>query len=84
MQSHCLQAVNTPLTLVRCLQNISTFPATSGNSTLQYVARSGPMRPTRVRDATRKAMANRAMDNLHAALLGERPRDLVNPQVWKG
>ncbi|AXM96403.1 2-hydroxyacid dehydrogenase [Pseudomonas plecoglossicida] len=33
---------------------------------------------------TREAMANRAMDNLRAALLGERPRDLVNPQVWKG
>jgi gluconate 2-dehydrogenase len=28
-------------------------------------------------------MANRALDNLRAALLGERPRDLVNPQVWK-
>ncbi|MBJ9975811.1 D-glycerate dehydrogenase [Pseudomonas sp. S75] len=33
---------------------------------------------------TREAMANRAMDNLRAALLGERPQDLVNPQVWKG
>ncbi|AXA26637.1 2-hydroxyacid dehydrogenase [Pseudomonas putida] len=33
---------------------------------------------------TRDAMANRAMENLRAALLGERPRDLVNPQVWKG
>ncbi|NBA95050.1 D-glycerate dehydrogenase [Pseudomonas sp. R5(2019)] len=33
---------------------------------------------------TRDAMANRAIDNLRAALLGERPRDLVNPQVWKG
>jgi len=33
---------------------------------------------------TREAMANRAIDNLRAALLGERPRDLVNPQVWKG
>ena len=33
---------------------------------------------------TREAMANRAMENLRAALLGERPRDLVNPQVWKG
>ncbi|MFJ4373597.1 2-hydroxyacid dehydrogenase [Pseudomonas japonica] len=32
---------------------------------------------------TRDAMANRAIDNLRAALLGERPRDLVNPQVWK-
>ena len=32
---------------------------------------------------TREAMANRAIDNLRAALLGERPRDLVNPQVWK-
>jgi gluconate 2-dehydrogenase len=29
-------------------------------------------------------MANRALDNLRSALLGERPRDLVNPQVWKG
>ncbi|QBF28443.1 D-glycerate dehydrogenase [Pseudomonas tructae] len=32
---------------------------------------------------TREAMANRAIDNLRSALLGERPRDLVNPQVWK-
>ncbi|WP_338526157.1 D-glycerate dehydrogenase [Pseudomonas batumici] len=33
---------------------------------------------------TREAMANRALANLRSALLGERPRDLVNPQVWKG
>ncbi|MEG5266052.1 D-glycerate dehydrogenase [Pseudomonas sp. JDS28PS106] len=33
---------------------------------------------------TREAMAERAFDNLRAALLGDRPRDLVNPQVWKG
>ncbi|MCY1395419.1 Glyoxylate/hydroxypyruvate reductase B [compost metagenome] len=33
---------------------------------------------------TREAMSNRAVDNLRSALLGERPRDLVNPQVWKG
>ncbi|MDD2054584.1 D-glycerate dehydrogenase [Pseudomonas putida] len=33
---------------------------------------------------TREAMANRAVDNLRSALLGERPQDLVNPQVWKG
>jgi len=33
---------------------------------------------------TREAMADRAMGNLRAALLGERPQDLVNPQVWKG
>lgn len=32
---------------------------------------------------TREAMANRAVDNLRAALLGERPQDLVNPQAWK-
>ena len=32
---------------------------------------------------TREAMANRAMDNLTAALLGKRPQDLVNPQVFK-
>ena len=32
---------------------------------------------------TREAMANRAIDNLCSALNGERPRDLVNPQVWK-
>ncbi|HKS13192.1 MAG TPA: D-glycerate dehydrogenase [Pseudomonas sp.] len=32
---------------------------------------------------TRAAMASRAVDNLRAALLGERPQDLVNPQVWK-
>lgn len=33
---------------------------------------------------TRDAMANRAIDNLTAALLGERPRDLVNPQAFRG
>ena len=33
---------------------------------------------------TREAMANRALDNLRSALLGQRPHDLVNPQVWKG
>ncbi|WP_455921917.1 2-hydroxyacid dehydrogenase [Pseudomonas putida] len=33
---------------------------------------------------TREAMANRAMDNLTAALKGLRPQDLVNPQVFKG
>jgi len=33
---------------------------------------------------TREAMANRALANLRSALFGERPRDLVNPQVWKG
>lgn len=33
-------------------------------------------------DETRRAMAERAIDNLERALLGERPRDLVNPQVW--
>ncbi|MBV6750154.1 D-glycerate dehydrogenase [Pseudomonas chlororaphis] len=33
---------------------------------------------------TREAMANRALANLRSALLGERPRDLVNPQIWKG
>ncbi|AYC31855.1 D-glycerate dehydrogenase [Pseudomonas cavernae] len=33
---------------------------------------------------TRQAMADRAVDNLLAALAGERPRDLVNPQVWRG
>lgn len=33
---------------------------------------------------TREAMANRALENLRSALLGERPRDLVNPQVWRG
>ncbi|MBM7060067.1 D-glycerate dehydrogenase [Pseudomonas sp. UL073] len=32
---------------------------------------------------TRQAMADRAVDNLLAALAGERPRDLVNPQVWR-
>ncbi|MCY1269855.1 Glyoxylate/hydroxypyruvate reductase B [compost metagenome] len=32
---------------------------------------------------TRQAMADRAVDNLLAALRGERPRDLVNPQVWR-
>lgn len=33
---------------------------------------------------TREAMANRALANLRSALLGERPQDLVNPQVWSG
>ncbi|HEP8861239.1 TPA: transposase [Pseudomonas aeruginosa] len=33
---------------------------------------------------TRQAMADRAVDNLLAALRGERPRDLVNPQAWRG
>ena len=33
---------------------------------------------------TREAMTNRALANLRSALLGERPRDLVNPQVFKG
>jgi len=33
---------------------------------------------------TRTAMAERAMDNLTAALKGQRPQDLVNPQVFKG
>ena len=33
---------------------------------------------------TREAMANRAVANLRSALLGERPQDLVNPQVFKG
>jgi gluconate 2-dehydrogenase len=33
---------------------------------------------------TRRAMADRAYDNLRAALLGEKPQDLVNQQVWKG
>jgi len=33
---------------------------------------------------TRQAMADLAYDNLRSALLGERPKNLVNPQVWKG
>jgi gluconate 2-dehydrogenase len=33
---------------------------------------------------TRHAMAERAMDNLTAALKGERPTDLVNPETFKG
>ncbi|EIK95301.1 2-hydroxyacid dehydrogenase [Pseudomonas sp. M47T1] len=33
---------------------------------------------------TREAMANRAIDNLTAALKGQRPQDLVNPQTFKG
>lgn len=33
---------------------------------------------------TRQAMADLAYDNLRCALLGERPKNLVNPQVWKG
>lgn len=32
--------------------------------------------------ATRQAMAQRALDNLVAALQGRRPRNLVNPQTW--
>lgn len=35
-------------------------------------------------DETRQAMADRAYENLRAALLGEKPQDLVNAQVWKG
>ncbi|MNP13670.1 Glyoxylate/hydroxypyruvate reductase B [compost metagenome] len=33
---------------------------------------------------TRRAMAECALDNFEAALRGERPRNLVNPQVWRG
>ncbi|WP_296259457.1 MULTISPECIES: 2-hydroxyacid dehydrogenase [unclassified Pseudomonas] len=33
---------------------------------------------------TRQAMADRAYKNLRAALLGEKPQDLVNQQAWKG
>jgi len=33
---------------------------------------------------TRYAMAERAVSNLTAALSGNRPQDLVNPEVWKG
>lgn len=32
---------------------------------------------------TRQAMADRALENLEAALEGRRPRDLVNPQAWR-
>jgi gluconate 2-dehydrogenase len=32
---------------------------------------------------TRAAMANLAVDNLRSALIGERPQNLVNPQVWQ-
>ncbi|MFR0691529.1 2-hydroxyacid dehydrogenase [Enterobacterales bacterium AE_CKDN230030158-1A_HGKHYDSX7] len=32
---------------------------------------------------TRRAMAECALDNFEAALRGERPKNLVNPQVWK-
>jgi gluconate 2-dehydrogenase len=35
-------------------------------------------------DETRLAMADRAYANLRAALLGDKPQDLVNAQVWKG
>ncbi|HFT1766921.1 bifunctional glyoxylate/hydroxypyruvate reductase B, partial [Pseudomonas aeruginosa] len=31
----------------------------------------------------RRAMAERALQNFEAALRGERPLDLVNPQVWR-
>jgi gluconate 2-dehydrogenase len=33
---------------------------------------------------TRQAMADLAYSNLRSALLGEKPQNLVNPQVWKG
>lgn len=33
---------------------------------------------------TREAMADLAYQNLRSALLGEKPKNLVNPQVWKG
>lgn len=32
---------------------------------------------------TRQAMADLAYENLRSALLGEKPKNLVNPQVWK-
>lgn len=32
---------------------------------------------------TRRAMAECALDNFEAALRGERPKNLVNPQAWK-
>jgi phosphogluconate 2-dehydrogenase len=32
---------------------------------------------------TREAMARCAVDNLLAALAGERPANLVNPRAWK-
>ncbi|MFC3606373.1 2-hydroxyacid dehydrogenase [Stutzerimonas tarimensis] len=34
-------------------------------------------------DETRLAMADRAVENMIAALEGHRPRDLVNPEVWR-
>ena len=33
---------------------------------------------------TRLAMAECALENFETALRGERPKNLVNPQVWKG
>jgi gluconate 2-dehydrogenase len=33
---------------------------------------------------TRQAMADLAYENLRSALLGDKPKNLVNPQVWKG
>jgi glyoxylate reductase len=35
-------------------------------------------------EATRKAMAHRAADNLIAALSGQRPPHLLNPDIWAG
>jgi gluconate 2-dehydrogenase len=29
-------------------------------------------------------MADLAYENLRSALLGDKPKNLVNPQVWKG
>ncbi len=35
-------------------------------------------------DVSRNGMARRSAENILAALQGKRPRDLVNPEVWKG
>lgn len=35
-------------------------------------------------DVSRNGMARRSAENLLAALSGRRPKDLVNPEVWKG
>ncbi len=35
-------------------------------------------------DVSRNGMARRSAENLLAALEGRRPRDLINPEVWRG
>ena len=64
-------------------QNLGLYTALTASENLEFRAAVFDSEPAATAE-TREAMANRALDNLRAALLGERPRDLVNPHVWKG